>query len=126
MRNARCSFMMSLCCDFISLLELHNFADQLRKLSLCALSQSHVEYVTSNSIYTPKRVSSSSFSSSSLTLMIFSPCDFISSSIFSMMNCERISRTNHVNYRCFHYHLNHILSVRHANNSIHMPERLRR
>ena len=120
MRNARCSFMMSSCLQFHLSPSTSQFADQLCKLSLCALSQSHVKYTTSNSIHSPKRVSSSSFSSSSLTLMISSPCDFISSSIFSMMNYER---TNHVNYRCIHYHLNHILSIRHVDNSIHMPVR---
>ena len=43
--------------------------------------------------------------------MIFLHCDFISSSIFSMMNCERFSRTNYVNYRCFHYHFSHIFNM---------------
>jgi hypothetical protein len=119
---------------FHLLLELHNnelrtyFADQLRKLSLCALSQSLVECATSNSIHTHERVSSSSFSSSSLrnvrcAWMFSSRCDFIN---FSLMNCERILRTNNVNSRCFHYYLNHTYVECSICNSIHVPERSRR
>ena len=127
MRNARCSFMISSFCDFISSLNFTisrtNYVNSRYVLYLShTLNVLQVIQFTHMSVHIIIHMLYR-HCNARCTWMISSRYDFIN---FTMINWEHISRTNDVNYRCFHYHLNHEFNMLHVCNSTHTHEPSRR